>query len=180
MAVGGIDALDVDVDRPFRRRTAGVRERRAQVAALTEETRGGSIELGVTGGILITAAAAVWTALIAGVTVWRHNQFLSHRFDLGNMVQAVWSTTQGRPLEMTDDGTAGEQLVRLGAHMSTRYSFSTFRSGSSTRNRRTLIIAQAAALAAGIYPVVQLCAQVHAVVRWRQHSLERGTSSFRG
>jgi uncharacterized membrane protein len=38
------------------------------------------------------------------------------RFDLGNMVQAVWSTTQGRPLEMTD-GSTGEQIVRLGTHV---------------------------------------------------------------
>ena len=38
------------------------------------------------------------------------------RFDLGNMVQAVWSTTQGRPLEMTD-GPTGEQIVRLGIHV---------------------------------------------------------------
>ena len=35
------------------------------------------------------------------------------RFDLGNMVQAVWSTTQGRLLETTD-GATGEQIVRLG------------------------------------------------------------------
>jgi uncharacterized membrane protein len=37
------------------------------------------------------------------------------RFDLGNMVQAVWSTTQGRPLEYTHSG--GEQMARLGAHV---------------------------------------------------------------
>ena len=38
------------------------------------------------------------------------------RFDLGNMVQAVWSTTQGRPLESTDNAT-GEQMIRLGGHV---------------------------------------------------------------
>ena len=38
------------------------------------------------------------------------------RFDLGNMVQAVWSTTNGRPLETTD-GATGEQIVRLGVHV---------------------------------------------------------------
>jgi uncharacterized membrane protein len=38
------------------------------------------------------------------------------RFDLGNMVQAVWSTTDGRPLEMTH-GSTGEQVVRLAAHV---------------------------------------------------------------
>ena len=37
------------------------------------------------------------------------------RFDLGNMVQAVWSTTHGRPLEYTEG--LGEQMTRLGAHV---------------------------------------------------------------
>jgi uncharacterized membrane protein len=37
------------------------------------------------------------------------------RFDLGNMVQAVWSTARGRPLEVTD--ASGEQIVRLGSHV---------------------------------------------------------------
>ncbi len=37
------------------------------------------------------------------------------RFDLGNMVQAVWSTAEGRPLESTF-GT-GEQGVRLASHV---------------------------------------------------------------
>jgi uncharacterized membrane protein len=36
------------------------------------------------------------------------------RFDLGNMVQAVWSTANGRLLEQTTG--AGEQMVRLGSH----------------------------------------------------------------
>jgi uncharacterized membrane protein len=40
---------------------------------------------------------------------------MSHRFDLGNMVQAVWNTAHGRFLEMTM--TDGEQLNRLGAHV---------------------------------------------------------------
>ena len=46
----------------------------------------------------------------------RYADFRLGRFDLGNMVQAVWSTTQGRPLEYTH-GSTGEQIVRLGAHV---------------------------------------------------------------
>ena len=38
------------------------------------------------------------------------------RYDLGNMVQAVWSTAHGRPLDVTD-GLTGEQMVRLGSHV---------------------------------------------------------------
>jgi len=37
------------------------------------------------------------------------------RYDLGNMVQAVWSTAHGRPLEVTH--STGEQAVRLASHV---------------------------------------------------------------
>ena len=37
------------------------------------------------------------------------------RFDLGNMVQAVWSTAHGHPLRVTD--LRGDQISRLGAHV---------------------------------------------------------------
>jgi uncharacterized membrane protein len=37
------------------------------------------------------------------------------RFDLGNMVQAVWSTAHGHPLRITD--LKGDQISRLGAHV---------------------------------------------------------------
>ena len=64
--------------------------------------------------------AALWTAIasfgagFSALAVLRHEAFNSGRFDLGNMVQAVWSTAHGHPLRMTD--TSGEQILRLGAH----------------------------------------------------------------
>ena len=67
------------------------------------------------------AEGAVWAmmALYAGVfsylSVARQRAFWTGRFDVGNMVQAVWSTAQGRPLETTD--IAGRQFTRLGAHV---------------------------------------------------------------
>lgn len=108
--------------------------------------------------LLVVAAATAWTLVLGAAAIWRHNRFLSHRFDLGNMVQAVWSTAAGRPLEMTDAET-GEQIVRLGAHVDPilillvpfwwLYS-----------EPETLLVVQAGALAAGVYPVVRL-ALVH-------------------
>ncbi len=59
---------------------------------------------------------AVWTSLLFTVTRDAYLEFRVGRFDLGNMVQAVWSTTQGRPLETTN-GSTGEQIVRLGGHV---------------------------------------------------------------
>ena len=59
-------------------------------------------------------AMLTWTIVLFVVVREAFADYRLGRFDLGNMVQAVWSTTRGRPLEMTD--ATGEQMVRLGAH----------------------------------------------------------------
>ena len=66
--------------------------------------------------IVVWAAMAVWTVVLFSIVHWSYTNFREGRFDLGNMVQAVWSTANGRPLEMTD-GSTGEQIVRLGIHV---------------------------------------------------------------
>lgn len=59
--------------------------------------------------------AAVYALVFSYLSVARQRAFWTGRFDVGNMVQAVWSTAQGRPLETTD--ITGAQFVRLGAHV---------------------------------------------------------------
>ena len=63
----------------------------------------------------VWATMALWTILLCVLVRASYSGFRLGRFDLGNMVQAVWSTTQGRLLETTD-GTTGEQITRLGGH----------------------------------------------------------------
>jgi uncharacterized membrane protein len=58
----------------------------------------------------------VWSAVLFSVVRSDYLGFRLARFDLGNMVQAVWSTAHGRPLEMTSPFT-GEQLARLAFHV---------------------------------------------------------------
>jgi uncharacterized membrane protein len=64
--------------------------------------------------------ALLWLAMVAyavglsALSILRHRAFATGRFDLGNMVQAVWSTAHGHPLEIT--GLRGDQISRLGAH----------------------------------------------------------------
>jgi uncharacterized membrane protein len=70
------------------------------------------------------------------------------------MVQAVWSTTAGRPLEMTD-GSTGEQIVRLGAHVDPILVLLAPLWWMHPVPE-TLIVVQAAAIATGVYPVVRL------------------------
>jgi uncharacterized membrane protein len=56
-----------------------------------------------------------WSIVLFAAARSYYLEFGYQKFDLGNMVQAVWSTTQGRPLEATFD--TGEQAVRLAGHV---------------------------------------------------------------
>src|SRR5207244_3306445 len=58
---------------------------------------------------------AAYATAFAALSVLRHDAFVTGRFDLGNMVQAVWSTAHGQLLRMTD--LHGEQISRLAAHV---------------------------------------------------------------
>jgi uncharacterized membrane protein len=65
--------------------------------------------------VLLAVGIAAYAAGYAALSVLRHEAFFTGRFDLGNMVQAVWSTAHGHPLRMT--GLHGDQISRLGAHV---------------------------------------------------------------
>ena len=65
--------------------------------------------------LTLLAAVAGWAAGFAVLSTERHHAFETGRFDLGNMVQAVWSTAHGRPFEVTN--LAGQQVSRLGSHV---------------------------------------------------------------
>jgi uncharacterized membrane protein len=64
---------------------------------------------------LLAAGIAAYAAGFAALSVLRNDAFATGRFDLGNMVQAVWSTAHGHPLQVTD--LRGDQISRLGAHV---------------------------------------------------------------
>jgi uncharacterized membrane protein len=65
--------------------------------------------------ILLAAAIAAYAAGFAALSSLRHEAFITGRFDVGNMVQAVWSTAHGDPLRMTS--LRGDQISRLAAHV---------------------------------------------------------------
>jgi uncharacterized membrane protein len=64
--------------------------------------------------VLLWTAIGAYATGFAALSVLRHRAFATGRFDMGNMVQAVWSTAHGHPLQVT--GLRGDQLSRLGAH----------------------------------------------------------------
>ena len=77
----------------------------------------GSLRLAVTSwpAVVVWSTALLWGVGFSVLAERRHDAFLSHRFDLGNMTQAVWSTAHGRFLELTT--TDGQQLTRLAVHV---------------------------------------------------------------
>jgi uncharacterized membrane protein len=64
---------------------------------------------------LLAGAVTAYAAGFAALSSLRHEAFITGRFDLGNMVQAVWSTAHGDPLRMTS--LHGDQISRLAAHV---------------------------------------------------------------
>ena len=65
--------------------------------------------------LTLCAAMAAYGVGFAALSVLRHRAFATGRFDLGNMVQAVWWTAHGHPLRMTN--LHGRQISRLAAHV---------------------------------------------------------------
>ncbi|HET6684136.1 MAG TPA: DUF2079 domain-containing protein [Gaiella sp.] len=65
-------------------------------------------------GRLVAAGAATYAAGLGALAVLQHRAFWTGRFDLGNAVQAVWSTAHGDVLSVT--ALSGTQISRLGAH----------------------------------------------------------------
>jgi uncharacterized membrane protein len=69
----------------------------------------------VSGPLAFVAALAVlYFVVFSAFTMHRHEVYSSARFDLGNMDQAVWNTSEGRILESTTE--AGENRSRLANH----------------------------------------------------------------
>ncbi|MFL5966258.1 MAG: DUF2079 domain-containing protein [Gaiellaceae bacterium] len=102
--------------------------------------------------LLVTAAAA-WGAGFAALSVLRYDAFATGRFDLGNMVQAVWATAHGAPLRVTD--LHGDQISRLGAHVDPiLVVFAPL--WWIWPSPRLLLVVQALAIAAGAFPVYWL------------------------
>jgi len=65
--------------------------------------------------LFVWGAIALWSIAFFAAARTAYATFQLPRFDLGNMVQAVWSTAHGRPLEVTH--ASGEQTERLAGHI---------------------------------------------------------------
>ena len=102
---------------------------------------------------LVWAAMGAYAAGFSALSVLRHRALQTGRFDLGNMVQAVWSTAHGHPLAVT--GLRGDEISRLAAH------FDPILAAFAPiwlvwPSPDSLLVAQAVAVALGALPVFWL------------------------
>jgi uncharacterized membrane protein len=103
--------------------------------------------------VTLVAAAAAYGAGFAALSVLRQRAFATGRFDLGNMVQAVWWTAHGHPLRMTN--LHGQQISRLAAHVDPLLAvFGPL--WWLWPSPDLLLVVQALAIAAGAFPVYWL------------------------
>jgi uncharacterized membrane protein len=103
--------------------------------------------------------AAVLFAGLYGVLSWcKYRAYMDARFDLGNMVQAVYNTSQGRLLEITTGEDVPRQMSRLGSHVDpilVPFALAWLVWPSPTM----LLVLQAAIVATGAWPAYRLGAR---------------------
>jgi uncharacterized membrane protein len=101
----------------------------------------------------VRLAIAVYATLCSAAAATDYFGFRSARFDLGNAVQAIWSTSHGHLLDTTAVG--GEQISRLGVHVEPLLVlFAPL--WALWPSPVMLMVLQAAAVAAGALPVFWL------------------------
>lgn len=61
--------------------------------------------------ILLWVAVLAYTLLFTQLAFAQHNGMRTHKADLGQIDQAVWNSSQGRFLEMTDNGFIATRLI---------------------------------------------------------------------
>ena len=103
--------------------------------------------------LVVWAAMLGWAAAMFATVRSDYDRYQLGRVDLGNMTQAVWSTSQGRPLENTT--FLGDQVSRLGSHVDPILVLLT-PLWMVFPSPLTLAAAQAAAVALGALPVFWL------------------------
>jgi uncharacterized membrane protein len=121
--------------------------------ARTVESGSGLARLRLSAPGVVYALWAAYAAIFAGAATIANAAFGAARLDLGDAVQAIWSTAHGRFLETTD--SQGVQIVRLGSHVDPLLALFAplWRAWPSPT---MLVIAQALAVSAGVLPVYRL------------------------
>jgi uncharacterized membrane protein len=67
--------------------------------------------------VYVIAGAALFAAIYGLLSWLKYRAYMDARFDLGNMVQAVYNTAHGHFLEITTGELKPRQMSRLGSHV---------------------------------------------------------------
>ena len=109
---------------------------------------------------LYVIGGAVLFAVIYAVLSWlKYRAYMDARFDLGNMVQAVYNTANGRFLEITTGDVQPRQMSRLGSHVDPILALFAI-PWLVWPSPVMLLVAQSAIVATGAWPAYRLGARV--------------------
>jgi uncharacterized membrane protein len=107
----------------------------------------------------VLVGAVVFAAVYALLAWLLYRNYFTGRFDLGNMVQAVYNTAHGRVLETTTNEMDPRQMSRLGSHVDPILAVFAL-PWLVWPSPVMLLVLQAVVVAAGAYPAYRLGARV--------------------
>jgi uncharacterized membrane protein len=108
---------------------------------------------GVLGRIVLYAFSSIYASILLAAGAANYLLYLAPRYDLGNMVQTVWSTSHGHFMHMS--GWSGGDVSRLGFHLDPFLAL-LVPLWWIWGNPVVLIAAQALAVVSGVFPVYWL------------------------
>ncbi len=102
--------------------------------------------------LLLLALIVLYTALFAGLAFAQHAGMRTHKADLGQIAQAVWNSSRGRFVEMTDNGFIATRMTDHVEPILALISPVLW----VWDDVRALLLLQAAAVAIGAWPLYEL------------------------
>lgn len=109
--------------------------------------------------VWVVVGAVVFAVLFSVLSWLKYRAYMDARFDLGNMVQAVYNTAHGRFLEITTGEEVPRQMSRLGSHVDPILAVFAL-PWLLWPSPVMLLVLQAAIVATGAWPAYRLGARV--------------------
>jgi uncharacterized membrane protein len=109
--------------------------------------------------LYVIGAAILFAAIYAALSWLKYRAYMDARYDLGNMVQAVYNTAHGRFLEITTGDIQPRQMSRLGSHVDPILALFAL-PWLVWPSPVMLLVAQAVIVATGAWPAYRLGARV--------------------
>jgi uncharacterized membrane protein len=109
--------------------------------------------------LYVIGGAILFTVIYALLSWLKYRAYMDARYDLGNMVQAVYNTAHGHFLEITSGDVRPRQMSRLGSHVDPILALFAI-PWLVWPSPVMLLVAQAAIVATGAWPAFRLGSRV--------------------